>query len=453
MTSARPFRSQLPWQMAAWAALLFLLTVGLYSRWNDFPFYYHTDEPRKVEQIVKQTRDFHHPQLMLNAATVALSASGLEKTYQNAAVAGRWMNAIFAAGAVVALTLLAWHWGGSRAAVASGTLLLLENNFFEAAHYLKEDPALMLGISVFLLTAAAFWHSPSRRFCLLLGMAAGLSTSGKYIGVVTFLFAVPIVVLNKRCEVPVKRRLLLLVGGFLLVISLINYQVFSSFDVLINSLKEEIGKLYSAHSRKGSVTPVDRYSLLLTSHVSVPVIVLALGYVISQLTKIRQLTPVEWVVILLPTLLATVLLATPKSSPRYFLPIVLLLDFSAGMAIARLSHYLGSRKIQFAPAVAAVVAAGLLAWAVVGQIPPLKQKYRAFSRDNRKVLAEWVNSNVPADAVIVEDDRVYLRGATSRKHDKAAPKVPHTVQGARFAPDLGTIQTLQAQGVDYVAVF
>jgi hypothetical protein len=139
-------------KMAAGFAL-FVLVAALFSRGNDFPFFYHTDEPGKVEQIIECRRNFHHPLLMLNSGSYALALSGMDRTYQNTAVAGRWVNALFAAGAVVVFSALALKWGGPVAALGAGTLLLLEPNLFDAAHYMKEDPALIFGLSCFLLAS------------------------------------------------------------------------------------------------------------------------------------------------------------------------------------------------------------------------------------------------------------------------------------------------------------
>src|SRR6202022_1683638 len=52
-------------KIAPFVALVALLAVLLsaYTRHNAFPFYYHTDEPGKVNQIISGTRTYRHPLL------------------------------------------------------------------------------------------------------------------------------------------------------------------------------------------------------------------------------------------------------------------------------------------------------------------------------------------------------------------------------------------------------
>ena len=46
----------------------------LCSRWADFPYFYHSDEPSKVRQVIEGTRNLHHPPLMLDAAVALVAA-------------------------------------------------------------------------------------------------------------------------------------------------------------------------------------------------------------------------------------------------------------------------------------------------------------------------------------------------------------------------------------------
>ena len=55
------------------AALLALL-LWAYTRHNNFPFYYHTDEPGKVEQVISGEHNYRHPLLMINATDLVVRA-------------------------------------------------------------------------------------------------------------------------------------------------------------------------------------------------------------------------------------------------------------------------------------------------------------------------------------------------------------------------------------------
>ena len=55
------------------AALLALL-LWAYTRHNNFPFYYHTDELGKVEQVVSGEHNYRHPLLMINATDLVVAS-------------------------------------------------------------------------------------------------------------------------------------------------------------------------------------------------------------------------------------------------------------------------------------------------------------------------------------------------------------------------------------------
>lgn len=432
---------------------LFVMVAGLFSRGNDFPFFYHTDEPGKVEQIVEGRRNFHHPLLMLNASSSVLTLGGMDWTYQNAAVVGRWVNAFFAAGSALMLSALAWHWGGPIAAVCAGTLLMLETNLFEAAHFLKEDPALMFGLSCFLLASALFWEKPNVIRTLAVGLAVGVVVSGKYIGIGAFLAAIPLILAHPRSDLTRSRRLLTFLGAFFAVVLIINYQWITDFDSLCGSIQQEIHNLYSQHARKGSMRPADYFEELLKNAVSKPVLALALVYLSWQFARIRRINPPEWLVVLLPLLLSIALMLTPKSSLRYYLPIAVMLNFCEALAIGRLSKVVRKLNISWSRGAAMATAAGLLASCVLAQMPLFAKKYAAFQNDHRKILADFIRNKIGTHETIAEDNRVFLRGALTVEHDEVTPLVPNRVIGSRFVPDTGTILELQQQGVRYVAVF
>ena len=48
------------WRLALAAVALFAATLWLDTRENGFPFFYHPDEPDKVDQIITGKWNFHH---------------------------------------------------------------------------------------------------------------------------------------------------------------------------------------------------------------------------------------------------------------------------------------------------------------------------------------------------------------------------------------------------------
>ena len=155
------------------AAVLFAGALALNTRHNDFPFSYHPDEPGKVGQIIKGSRNFHHPLLLLSTTEYASRLGFIPRTPQPIVQTGRWVSAVFAAGSVVALALIVWLHYGALAGWGAGLVLALQADLFETAHYMKEDPALVFGLALSLLAAHLWWRFPSRRTLRFFGHHLG----------------------------------------------------------------------------------------------------------------------------------------------------------------------------------------------------------------------------------------------------------------------------------------
>src|SRR5438093_9976146 len=88
MTSHQPGALRL----TLFSALLFALCLTLYTRENNFPFFYHPDEPNKTRQVIQGDWNFHHPMLLLTTAKVVTDLFGVPKDDQHIVVAGRWIS-------------------------------------------------------------------------------------------------------------------------------------------------------------------------------------------------------------------------------------------------------------------------------------------------------------------------------------------------------------------------
>ena len=58
--------------LAFWSGVLFVLSFSLYTRFNSFAYFYHPDEPGKVEQLLEEKWNFNHPMLLLSATKTAI---------------------------------------------------------------------------------------------------------------------------------------------------------------------------------------------------------------------------------------------------------------------------------------------------------------------------------------------------------------------------------------------
>jgi Dolichyl-phosphate-mannose-protein mannosyltransferase len=164
------------------AAIFFVAGVWLYNRHSDFPCFYHPDESGKSRQLITGRFNFNHPLLLLQTTRVTSWIRRPSLTPQPVTETGRMVSAVFAAGAVACFSLLAAHMYGTPAAACVGALLLANSQLYELAHYMKEDTALAFGIAAFFLALTRCWLRPSMARFAVLGAAAALAVSGKYIG-------------------------------------------------------------------------------------------------------------------------------------------------------------------------------------------------------------------------------------------------------------------------------
>ena len=128
----RPAINPLPMQSRAAAILtvgLFLAGMVWFSRGLDFPPYYHPDEINKVDQLQQNTRNFNHPQLMLNSAAIVYWLAGSPSDNVRTAAVTRWVSVFFAALAVALLAHTAGLLAGLVAQITCGLLLSLRRSF------------------------------------------------------------------------------------------------------------------------------------------------------------------------------------------------------------------------------------------------------------------------------------------------------------------------------------
>lgn len=232
-----------------WSGLLWIFLAGLYSRSLNFPFWYHWDEESKALQVIDGNRNLNHPQLLLNTATLVerLVRSG-SLDVQHVTILGRLVSVSFAAGAVVLLAQTATGMFGPWAGALTALLVGLHPRVFILAHFFKEDPALMFGWAAVLRTALLVRQHPTRRTALLLGIAAGLAVSGKYIGIIATLGALAMLLPK-----PTRRLLGPALAGILLTVILINLQAMLQLGHALERIQWEVH--HQLNNETGSPPP------------------------------------------------------------------------------------------------------------------------------------------------------------------------------------------------------
>jgi hypothetical protein len=442
------------------AAALFVFSLALNTRHNDFPYTYHPDERGKVLQITERTRNFHHPLLLLTATDWAMRLGGIRRTPQSVVETGRWVSAAFAAGSVVALALIAWLSYGAIAGWAAGVVLALQVDLFKTAHYMKEDPALMFGLALALLAAHLWSRGPTRRSLHFFGFACGIAAAGKYLGVVALIFAVPLALRRTDAEGvkdwKVRLKGFALAFGLTFLIANIPFPV-SQVSSPFRSIHHEMTGVTGGHRGLSRRVPHAIYFEKLKRSTPPLLAAFAAVYALALVVVARRRGFVEWLNLLFPVLFVAMLSCSPKIADRYLLPVNVTLAFLSVLGVSEIARAIGGPgRPQGGPGILRQAAAGLVLAAGAGllvsaELPAFREAFAEYATDDHAAVADWVSHNLPLHAVIAEDHRVNL-SATKADGVSVDARVPQEVLDSDFAADLGSIDQLRKKGVTFVAV-
>ena len=483
MTADTPITASFRFPLPAWimAAVLFAGTFALGTRHHDFPYSYHPDEGGKVGQIIHGSRNYHHPLLLLSATDLTARVGFVARTPQAIVQTGRGVSAAFAAGTVAALALLAWLRYGALAGWGAGLAVAAQAELFEAAHYLKEDPALVFGLALTLLAAQWWWRAPGWKTLRFLAVACGLAAAGKYVGVIALAVALPLVLWQRRDIAEPGRGLRL--KTFALVFGLTflagNLPLFATkLSSPFRSIRNEVQDVAEGSHGLTRKVPHGEYLEQLRKELPPVVGLFAASYALALLVTARRRTPAEWATVLLPLGYLAVISCSPKTAPRYLLPVSALLPLLAALGAAEITRLLfsprnywlrgagviGTGVLGAADAGQVLVPCGwwrrvfcglfftaLVAWIMAAELPALRTSYVGFQHDDPTAVAEWIKAHLPPGAIIAEDHRVNL-SQTKGEGFTTPARVPQKVLDASFAADLGTLDELRAKGVTHIAI-
>jgi hypothetical protein len=429
------------------AAMIFVAAILLYTRNNQFPFYYHPDEPGKVRQVLTGARNFNHPLLLLTVTDVTWRLLGAEKNCQAAVMIGRWCSAVFAAIAAAALSLLAFEYAGVSGAVLGGAAVLVNSLLFELAHYMKEDTALLMGIALTFLALDRFWRKPDWLHAGLLGTAAGLASSGKYIGVIMIGIAAGVLIGRWRSIRFAPAVFLAFALACLATIALINHRIFIDWQVFVSGLRNGVAALSGPAGIQTRVAPGTWLGGLRNEVVS-PLWLFIAWWLMCALRRETAARTPRLLLIFFPVAYGVLLSFTTMQEGRYLLPILGILYLLAGLGLVDLWNHFGARGLRrWRPLIALLaVYSGLLA------IKQIREIDNEFQQDARAELVRFINDRLPADAVIVEDLRVGIPYQDAAFSCPLPPPIQQSLRGSFFVADLGTLDQLRAAGVTHVAV-
>jgi len=432
-------------QIWLFAALLFAASLTLFTRFNDFPFYYHPDEPGKVAQIQTGQWNFNHPMLMLTTARLAVRASRGDLTDPQCVVeVGRRISAGFAAASVALLAALVWIVGGRFAGITAGLLLLSHHQLFELSHYFKEDTALLFGISAWFLGLALYTKRPHWTTAALVGAGAALAVSGKYVGVfapLLSLFLIP------HCAQPGRRgkEISVFLGAFVIVFGLVNLPLLLQVTTFESSFHREIG--FVVHGQRGMTRSIPHPVYLTAFRDNLHFgLWLFIAFFLGNFWRRRQArTALDWVLLLFPFAFLVLLSFSPKTHDRYFLPATALFVCAAALGAGQLRSHPAWRK-------AAPVLVGIAVALQLAGMPKhdLRSYYRAFQTDDRAELVAWLNAQHPT-AVIAQDRRTLLPTSEEKRFLPYQPALSARVLGESLEK-IADPAALRASGVTLVAL-
>lgn len=431
---------------AALCVLLVLLVWGIFTRHNQFPFFYHPDEAGKVEQVLTGNWNFNHPMLLLASTRAALGWQ--TPSQQQTVVIGRVASALFASCAVLCLALLAYQHAGMTGAFCVALLLALHHQLFELSHYMKEDTALLAGMAFAFFAISLFWSSPTPPKAALLGLACAVALSGKYLGAVMILLALPVLWV-RPAEPKTRLRILLLfcaalAAGFVAV----NFPFLQLFGKFIASFGREFEMVVHGQSGMSRSIPHSQYWNVFHDNTNPVLLAFLICHVCAFWKTRRNRTLPEWLALLFPFIYAIALSFSPKSNDRYFLPATAMFTYLAGLVTVDAGRWIGKRL-----RIPTALASGLCILLAVGsQLPSFHRYWNAFQTDDRAALRQWVETNLPTDAVLVIDPRCGLPSPERADDLKRQPPLQQKVLRKKYASDFGSIEELRAQGVTHVIV-
>ena len=435
-----PDSARLPRWFTPALALLAAAAWLLLTRWSDFPHFYHTDEPGKVQQIAENTRNLHHPLLLLESAALAVRAVGADGP-QAIVETGRAVSAGFAALACALLAAAVARHRGAWAGLAAGTLLLLQPDVQEYSRYLKEDAALLFGVCAVFAAMARMESRPTAASAALLGAATALALSAKYVGAIMVLPAAWVLADAARGA---PRRLPLVaaaIAACLAVAAIINLRLLLDPDTFRESLSRETNMVLEGHAGVTKRIPHAGFLVRLVNRGAhlLPLCVVG-GIAAWRSTRSGRRT--EWFLIASPLVLAIVLSFSAKDSGRYFLPACAGLCAAAAAGLHALTTS-GWRRLAV-PAFAAAAALSLVrAWPYLD----------GFRSDARRELLTWLATGLPADARLIQGRKVCLPDASGRFADGYRTTAVPVAKTASYVPDLAdSPAALAALGFTHVAL-
>jgi hypothetical protein len=453
----RALRSPAHWAaLVAWLLGVFATVVYFSTRHNDYPVYFHPNSGPQAREVTQGIHNYRQPLLLVTATRAARVLTGTPPTSQAVGELGNWVAATFGGLAAVCLTLLAFVQRGWLAAICAGAMLSICGPLVYYGHFFKEDTALVFGFALAFLALAIFLKRPTRLTIAMAGAACGVAVASKYIGALAMLAALPVIMFATiridEATLSRPRRLVWFLLPCLAAFAVANYPAMFDLKHFVLGVWYEVAHVSAGTSSDGyveqeGVRTWSKYRSWL--RMELPWTVAALSGVAAAMCAARWRAWPTVDRIILAFAIGFVILVTQSKvqTARHFLPANVLMHYLAAMGIVSLVSW--RRLGSLAPWSLACV---LLVPALWVQWRHMTARLAEFPLDTRLQLAEWIDQHLPPHAKIASCSVCALPEPGRRYHEDERRRLRQQVVAAKFAPDLGTLDELAAQGFTHVAV-
>jgi hypothetical protein len=443
-------RSRIDWGITALMVAVFLVGFFWFVRGNRFPSFYHPEEEVRAAQVISRNWDLHQPLLFGIATRLLKTAFGVPDNLQSVVQLGRTVSALFAIGSVICLGLAVYVLRNLAAAALLSFLLLCQHQFFDLAHTMGENTALMFGSSLILLAIVLLEQRATVARALLLGFSVAVAASAKYVGALLFIPALVAVLRSGEKEFRIN-RIIEFGLGLLFAILVINFFAIAELPHAAVDLAEDLAVALGSASYGWQSLVGGTYWRALW-HNTTPVIwgMLAIslwGFWIRR----RKLTMGEILLVLIPFVYFMLLLFSPPESDLRFLPVIGFTYALAVVGVASVAEHLSTFNEQVRGWLLPVLVGVCLAACFLEFMRGVPY-FMAFNRDQRLEMITWMDGDLPPGSkVVVADSSALLPNLLAVTKQKYRFRL--FIDGsAKEADDLSRFDRFVAEGVDYAVV-
>jgi 4-amino-4-deoxy-L-arabinose transferase-like glycosyltransferase len=408
-------RPRIDWGITIVMLGVFFVGFFWFTHGNGYPCFYNPQEEIRASQLITKDWDFHRP--LLSAVVTKLLKAVLHTPNEVQAVVqlGRTVSAFFAVGSIICLSLAIYFLGSTSSAALLSFLLLCQHQFYDLAHTMSENSALMFGSSLTLLAIVLVEERGTVPRALLLGISLAIAVSAKYIGALLFIPALVIVLRSGGREFRLN-MLIEFVLGLVFALLVVNFYAVMELPATALDILQDLASAFAS-------TPVGlknlmqgTYWLILWRNTTPPIWVM-LGVSLSVLwLRRRNLKMSEFLLFAIPFVYFLLLLFSPSSDLR-FLPVV---GFTYAFAVAGVAWMAelisnGGEQVRgwLLPALFAVCLAACFFEFLHGYT-----YYTAFNFDERLEMLEWMDGNLQPGSKVLADPAVLLPKLLAERKQK-----------------------------------